>query len=285
MVKFFQEFWIGLQSYILAIKFIHQHRLYWYFLIPAILMLLIYQVGNTIINQDITHDLTNMNGIVWYFIQVAITISISLLLMRFTKYIVVILLSPLLSHISQKCEKLLTGATYNFSLKQIIRDVKRGIRLSLRNILFEYFFFLIIVIIATIGWGKPEQSPLFYITFIIGFYFYGFSFIDYNNERRKLDERESIYFVRSHRGLAMGIGMVYSLLILVPVNLTILFSVTKTTTFVINDYIEVGFHLLLWICASIAPILAIVSATLAMNKIETGNPQDFTSELPIDSFD
>jgi CysZ protein len=275
---FFSEFLLGIQSYGKALKFIRQHRLYWYFFLPAILMLFIYSIGNQLMNYQINADLSNMNGIVWYFIYSALNISIALLLMKFAKYIVVVTLSPLLSFLSQKSERLLSGATYQANWKQIMNDVRRGIRLAIRNILWEYFFFLVILIIATIGWGNPTESPLFYLTIAIGFYYYGFSFLDYYNERKKLDERRSIAFVRKHRGLAVGIGTVYSLLILVPVDLTILFSISQPYQLTWNDYGTIGMHFALWILASIAPILAIVSATLAMEKTKELYPEDFFIE-------
>lgn len=266
MLRFFQELGLGLKSYWKAFIFIKEYKLYWYFFIPASLMLLIYFIGDRVLKSQITADLSNMNGIVWYFIHVALNISIALLLMKFAKYIVVIILSPLLSHISQKCEKIITGKTYEFDFKQIYSDVKRGVRLAIRNLMWEYFFFLIIFFIAWLGWDSPTQSPLFYLTFLIGFYYYGFSFIDYDNERRKLNEIQSIEFVRKHRGLAIGIGMIYSLLILVPVNLTILFSFSDMSEFSWSKIAAWLLHLLLWVCASIAPILAIVSASIAIEK-------------------
>lgn len=278
MIQFFKEFWLGLKSYWSSFRFIRENKLYWYFLIPAVLMLIIYQVGNRIINRQIDADLSNMNGIVWYFMLVTVDISIAILLMKFAKYVVVIVLSPLLSHLSQRCEKIMTGNSYPIDYKQILRDVKRGIRLAIRNLIWEYFFFFIILIIASIGWNEPKESPLFYLTFIIGFYYYGFSFIDYDNERRKLDERKSISFVRSHRGLAMGIGMVYTLLILVPVDLTILFSISELDKLNFSDYILVALHFLLWVCASVAPILAIVSASIAMDQLKKETPQEFSAE-------
>src|SRR5690606_4083313 len=134
----------------------------------------------------------------------------------FSKYLVVILLSPMISHLSMKTEKILTGNTYPFSFNQLIQDIKRATKIVIRNLMWEYFFFLIILIVSFLGWENPRSSPVFYLTFVIGFFYYGFAFLDYINERRRLDIDESIIFVRNHRGLAIAIGGFYSLLILVP---------------------------------------------------------------------
>ena len=78
---------------------------------------------------------------------------------------------------------------------------------------------------------------------------------------------ESIVFVRSHRGLAVAIGTVYSFLILVPVDLSALFSFHKIALDPLNGVPNFLFQLVLWLCASIAPILAIVAATISMHKL------------------
>jgi len=277
MIRFFNEFILGLRSCWKAIQFIVRHRFYWYFFIPAILMLVIYYLGNRILHSEIEADLSNMNGIVWYFIHVVINISIAILLMKFAKYIVVIVLSPLLSHVSQRCRKLIVetddtkGSKRHLLIidyRQIYTDARRGIRLAFRNILWEYFFFVLILLVASIFWAEPTRSPLFYITFIIGFYYYGFSFMDYDCERRRMDEKQSIVYVRTHRGLAMSIGMVYSLLILVPVDMTKMFFISEYGELTFGSFFDIIVHISLWICASVAPILAIIAASIAVEQLK-----------------
>ena len=92
--------------------------------------------------------------------------------MNFAKYLVVIILSPLLAHLSQKTEQILTGNKYRFNLEQLIKDIRRGIRIALRNLIRQYFFFLLIFLISFIGWEDPKSAPIFYLVFIISFYYY-----------------------------------------------------------------------------------------------------------------
>lgn len=217
--------------------------------------------------HKIDANFDNMNGIVWYLIYLLIEISVAILLMKFAKYLVVILLSPLLSHLSQKCENLLTGNKYPFNFHLLVDDVKRGISIAMRNLMWEYFFFLIILVVSFFGWEDPMKSPVFYLTFAIGFFYYGFSFIDYVNERRRLTMDQSIHFIRQHRGLAIAIGAIYSFLILVPVDISELFSFHKISENPTKGIATILFHGILWISASIAPILAIVSATISMHKL------------------
>ena len=236
-------------------------------LIPAVLMLFIYKLGETIQQRQTTIHSGTMNEIVWSMMQMLLEILFGLTLMKFSKYLVVVLLSPLLSFLSQKSEKILTGNTYEFNFQQLYHDIRRGLRITVRNIMWNYFFFILIYVVAFLGWEDPQKSPVFYLTFVIGFFYYGFSFLDYVNERLRMNMDESIDFVRKHRGLAIAIGMIYSLMILVPVDLEILFTGLAFKSGFFNGISIYVFQLLLWLCASSAPILAIVAATLAMHEV------------------
>lgn len=265
-MRFFRELFLGISSFWTAFKFIRTHKLYWYVLIPAALMLGIYELGATLKSHVFSSQVSSMNEIVWYLLKLFLEISIAVLLMNFSKYLVVALLSPLLTYLSLKTEKIITGNTYDFDFKQFVKDIKRAVKLVTRNFIWYYFFFLIVLLISFIGWKNPRESPVFYITYLIGFYYYGFSFIDYVNERRKLSFRDSILFIRKHRGLAIGIGLIYSLMILVPVNLSALFGwhrIGEAPLEVVSNFLV---HFSLWFCASFAPILACVAATLAMHQ-------------------
>lgn len=264
---FIRDFVIGLRSFWKAFLFIRKHKLYWYALIPALLMLGIYQLGTTIRTHHFVSNVKTMNGIVWYLIKLLAEISIAMLLMQFTKYLVVTLLSPLLAYLSQKTENIITGNHYPFNRQQFWIDIKRGVKLAIRNMMWQYFFFLVILFFCNLFWEKPQDSVLFYITYLIGFYYYGFSFLDYVNERRRLTMDESILFMRKHRGLTMAIGLGFSLLILVPVNLSALYDWHLLTTAPIEVISQFFVHFFLWFCASFAPILASIAATMAMHDV------------------
>ncbi len=266
-MRFFKNAWIGIKAYIFAFRFIIEHKLYLYILFPALLMLGIYQIGALIQLHAPVSKANNMNDIVWYLIRLLIEVSVALLLMRFAKYLVVIILSPLFSLLSQKVEFHLTGNEYPFSFTQLFHDVRRGFRIAIRNIMWEYFFFSLVYIVAKLGWKDAGDSPLFVLIFFIGFYYYGFSFLDYINERLRLDIDQSIQFARKNRGLAIAIGAVYSMMIWVPVDLKALFDWGSFQ----NDPSEFMklflLNLLLWMCAAFAPIWSIVAATIAMHNL------------------
>ena len=267
-MHFLREFWMGISSYADALRFIRQHKLGWYALIPATLMLLIFHLGYRLMNRTPDFDFSNMNGIVWYCIQSLFEILLALTLMKFTKYIVVIVLSPLLSHLSQKCERIIGTPDVTTTWADFKSDIMRSLRLTVRNIFWEYAIFILLIIICLIGWDNPMKSPIYYISFIVGFYFYGFSFLDYHNERIRRSAADAVEFTRAHRGLAMGIGAVYSLLISIPIQLDYLFVTDPESFSTWQNWKNFLIHFALWVAASIAPILAIVAATLSSNQLE-----------------
>lgn len=266
-MQFFKDYYRGLQSYWKALLFVIQHKMYWYAVIPAILMLGIYQCGNWIMHHSFVTDTSTMNGIVWYMIKLLIEISVALLFIEFSKYLVVTLLSPLLSLLSSRTEYLLTGNVYPYNFKQLVWEIKRGIRIVVRNMVWQYLYFVLLFVVCSFFWDNFTDSPLFYTTYIVGFYYYGFTFLDYINERRKLSVEESIIMMRKYRGMTMGIGTIYSLMILVPVNLKYLFDWSGLTSAPIDTVSHFVVHLFLWVMASFAPILATIASTIGLNDL------------------
>jgi len=80
------------------------------------------------------------NGWLGFFFTLG-GIMIWLLLMFFYfslfKYLCLIIGSPVFAYLSEKTESLLEGKEYQFNLKQLLKDMGRGIRLALRNSLWQ----------------------------------------------------------------------------------------------------------------------------------------------------
>jgi CysZ protein len=266
-MAFFNELLLGFKAFWKALKLIREHQLYWFMLIPAALMPGIYAIGSYVMKMPVNLELETVNDIVWFMIGQFFQISLALLFMKFTKYLVVILLSPMLTYLSERTEKILTGNTYSFDFQQFVSDVKRALRITFRNLLWHYVLVMCVVLIALIGWQEYKEVPISIFTLVIGFYYYGFSFVDYINERRKLSVNESILFMRKHRGLALSIGAGYSMLMLLPLNTDVVFGLNITKDGFFAGLGQFLFHILLWICAAAAPVITIVAATIAMNDL------------------
>jgi len=141
---------------------------------------------------------------------------------KLNKYIILILLSPIMALLSERTEEILTGEKYPFTWGIFISDVWRGILIALRNMLLEITWIVAvgiggIMVTAIFAPLSLLYAPLAAIfLFIIGAYFYGFSTLDYNSERKRLKLNQSAEFVRSHKGIAIANGSLFSILLWIP---------------------------------------------------------------------
>lgn len=129
------------------------------------------------------------------------------------KYLFLIIGSPVFAYLSERTEAIIEGKDFPFSFKQLIKDIFRGIRLALRNTLWQAVFTISILILSffpIIGWVTPV------IMLFVECYYYGFSMLDYSCERHKLSPSESIEYITRHKGLAIGNGMMFFLMHLIP---------------------------------------------------------------------
>jgi CysZ protein len=216
---------LGLRTYGQAINFIFRNKLAWTFMVPVILSILLLVGGQALITNlvDYLKDLllnwinfdsgSFWNGFLGVLVEVLIRITSFLVFAYLSGYIIIILMSPVLAFISEKTEQIITGKQYAFNINQLIKDMIRGILIALRNLLMEMIFIVLaffISFIPVIGWFAAL------VVFFISAYFYGFSFIDYNNERQKLSISESVSVVRKYRWMAIANGSVFSFFLVVP---------------------------------------------------------------------
>jgi CysZ protein len=129
------------------------------------------------------------------------------------KYLFLIIGSPVFAYLSERTEAIIEGKDFPFSLKQLMKDIFRGIKLALRNTLWQTVFTISILILSffpIVGWVTPV------IMLFVECYYYGFSMLDYSCERHKLSPSESIEYITRHKGLAIGNGMMFFLMHLIP---------------------------------------------------------------------
>lgn len=143
------------------------------------------------------------------FLKILSSILLWLLMAIMMKYVLLILMSPVLAFLSEKVEEKLTGNSYPFRVDRFIKDVLRGVLVALRNFFFE---FGMVILIWSLFWSLslifPIVAPItIIITVGVSAYYYGFSMIDYVNERRRLSMGDSARFVRAYKGIALAIGI------------------------------------------------------------------------------
>ncbi len=157
------------------------------------------------------------NGFLGFLVTIGMLLLwLILLLFYFSlfKYLFLIIGSPLFAYLSEKTEAIMEGKEHPFNTTQFLKDIVRGIQLSIRNSLWQTVYIISILLLSLIplaGWLTPV------IALLVECYYYGFSMLDYSMERHQKSTPESIAFVSAHKGLAIGNGLVFYLMHLLPI--------------------------------------------------------------------
>ena len=225
-----KEIVIAIQAYRKAHVFIGKHRLWKWILIPGLVYMILFTIGlyffwisadtavshlSQFIGVDRWLHRQHSSALSFIFLMGGIMVRLIMMFFYFSlfKYLFLILGSPVFSYLSEKTESIIEGKEFVFSGSVFIHDIRRGIRLALRNCLWQTVYTVSILILSFIplaGWITPVISGL------VECYYYGFSMFDYSCERHKLSPSESINFIGQRRGLAIGNGLVFYLMHLIP---------------------------------------------------------------------
>jgi len=221
----------ALQAYFQTHRFIVKHRLWKWIFIPGLIYSILFFAGIWLFLKSSTAAIDFMlvetgvkdwmqkiqnSWLSFFLIFGQLILQLVLLLFYFSlfKYLFLIIGSPVFAYLSEKTESLIEGKDFPFSFKQLMKDIMRGIRLALRNMLWQTVYTISILILSFIpvaGWITPM------IALLVECYYLGFSMLDYSCERNKLSSSQSIAFISRHKGLAIGNGLVFYLMHLIPI--------------------------------------------------------------------
>ena len=113
------------------------------------------------------------------------------------KHIIMALSAPFMSPVSEKIELHLLGKTHQHRNTSFQQQLWRGIRINVRNLFMELWITSLLL-------------------FAVQAYYAGFGNMDYTLERH-FKYKDSLNFVRKHRGIAIGNGIVFMLFLLIPI--------------------------------------------------------------------
>lgn len=130
------------------------------------------------------------------------------------KSFTLIVLSPILGYVSEKTEVSYTGKEFQFTFKDNMRFIWRGIKVACRSLLVELLCLGIIVLMSFIP-ILNILTPL--LLFVLQSYFTGASLVDYTLERKKYNSMESYRFLSKHFFFTTVNGIIFTLLLLIPV--------------------------------------------------------------------
>ena len=226
-----KEIIIAIQSYFKAHQFIRKHKLWKWIIIPGIVYALLFFISMIFFIKTANHfnewlslktglkawlDKMNSGLLGFLFTIVAFTLLLLQLMLYFSlfKYVWLIVGSPVFAYLSEKTDSILQNKEYPFSFKQLLKDAVRGAQISIRNALWQTVYVVAILVLSLVP-VAGLVAPL--IALLVECYYYGFSMLDYSCERRKMSASESIYYIGNHRGLAIGNGLVFYFIHLLPI--------------------------------------------------------------------
>ncbi len=209
----------GLSSYGTAIQLTFRYGLWLYYLVPALISILLGGgIGYGI--WSVSDDLAGWMMGLWPFewgkawvdnvAQVFGGLAVGALGFVIFRNLVLALAGPFMSLLSEKVERKLSGQpAAPFSVSGFVSDLIRGLRIALRLIVRELFFTVVFLLLGLFPLFSPFAVVFIFVTQA---YYAGFGNLDFTLERH-FRVRDSIRFVRRNRGLAIGNGTVYLLLL------------------------------------------------------------------------
>ncbi len=267
--RFFRYFWIGLVSYGRSIRFLFLHPTFFYFfLFPVVLFAGLYLGGEELFEEiktlnlrqqfeHLSYDELDARTDAFPLLIVGLKAILVFISLKLGKYVVLLIMTPILAFISLRVERIITGNTYAFSMKQFLADIERNVRIIGRNMI-RQMLFLAGWYLLTLVYSPLDQFTL-YFTLLVSSYYYGFSLLDYTNERRRLGVSDSVKFVRQHSGMAYAIGGVFAVLFLVD----------------LSEVIWVKYAALV-----VGPIVGVIAATIAVHRVVDLRKNKFAKKVP-----
>ena len=221
-----KEIVIGIQSWSEAHRFISQHKLWKWVIVPGIVYTILfiaalYYSGKfaTAVTEYFTHILelsswiqkfqNSFLGFLFTFAGIILWLTLLLFYFSFFKYLCLIIFSPVFAYLSRKTESIIVNNEQKPGWAGVRSEMNRGILVALRNcglqtIYLAGLIFLCLVPVA--GWITPL------IALMIEFHYHGFSMLDYGFARNKLPIGESRRFINRHKGLAISNGFLFYLM-------------------------------------------------------------------------
>ncbi len=244
-----KEIVIAFQSWSEAHRFIQQHKLWKWIVIPGIIYTILFVLGMYFFwasADDAISWVSERLGIEnwlqqkrsewlsFFFVMMGMMLRLVLVLFYFSlfKYVILIIGSPVFAYLSEKTEAIIENKEHTFNWPELKKDAARSIRLVLRNCLSQTMYLIgvaLMSLLPLIGWITPI------IALLMECYYYGISMLDYSFARNGFTPQKSIHFIGRHKGLAIGNGFLFYLMHVVVI---------------------------------FAPAYAIIAATLSVHKVK-----------------
>ncbi|MGB0839067.1 MAG: hypothetical protein ACPGXL_02945 [Chitinophagales bacterium] len=244
---FISDTLLAISGYFRAISFIRQHQL-WKGLLRhgwanRLLMFVGLLVGLQFLYlfwQWLTHlDLNNSTALslqMGLFLADFAQSTYSFLFLGGFKYIILILMDAAMEHFSESANMILHNQPLSNKISHYIASKWRMVKIVVHNFFKEILATIsITIILSLLDFDFLEGTMIF----LAQCYYLGFAVIDTYNSQHKMTIKQSALYTQQFAGVAVGIGIVFHFLLLIPLAGPLL-----------------------------APCLGSVSATLTMHQLE-----------------
>ncbi|MCQ2251166.1 MAG: EI24 domain-containing protein [Bacteroidales bacterium] len=216
MITAKEQITTGFQCYKESFGFIFRNGLGKYFVVPVIvnILLVILLVSSGWFTGDWVSSLWDSTDSAWLgflqeMVKWVITVLFFVLFFFIGGTIVVLCMSPIYTIISEKTDCILSGRTFETSAAQTAKDIWRTVVLSLKNTVKQLMLTLLCLLLNFIPIVGNVLSLV--LIFLVNSYYFGYSFMDYTNERYRRNVSISNNVVSHYKYLAIVIGAVYAL--------------------------------------------------------------------------
>ncbi len=221
-----KEIVITIQSWGAAHRFIREHKLFRWILIPGIIYTILFILSMVFFFRSTAQFVSWASDKLWieawlqqqrsewlsfFFMMSGMMFQLLLVLFYFSlfKYLMLIIGSPLFAYLSEKTEAIIEEKEHVLNRKDLTRDALRSIRLSLRNAGWQSVYLFAILLLSLVplaGWITPV------IALLMECYYFGCSMLDFSFARNGFTPAQSIHFTGRHKGFAIGNGILFYLL-------------------------------------------------------------------------
>ena len=217
-----QNIFKGIKAYASALGLINTLGLWKYFAVPVLISF----ITASLIGLSAwswSDNIANTIDLLWIwewgadwfhgFAEILGGILIIILGLIVYKHIVMALSAPFMSPVSTAIEHHFLGDKHIHRNTSNTSQLWRGIRINVRNLTLEIFITMPLLILSLVPVLNIITTVLL---FLVQAYYAGFGNMDYTLERH-YGYKESVGFVKRHKGVAIGNGIIFTIMLFIPV--------------------------------------------------------------------
>ena len=217
-----QNIFKGIKAYASALGLISTLGLWKYFAVPVLISF----ITASLIGLSAwswSDNIANTIDLLWIwewgadwfhgFAEILGGILIIILGLIVYKHIVMALSAPFMIPVSTAIEQHFLGDKHTHRNTSNTSQLWRGIRINVRNLTMEIFITIPLLILSLVPVLNIVTTVLL---FLVQAYYAGFGNMDYTLERH-YGYKESVGFVKRHKGVAIGNGIIFTIMLFIPV--------------------------------------------------------------------